>query len=100
MTHHSIALTEGLVPDTNGCNGEQHLIVAGQLGILVIACLCLDLDIGRGVACAGMGNISIILQPMHTVSKESDNAVRTRAVPQGVLCGQVDCCRAYPALAQ
>ena len=74
--------------------------MAGQLGILVIACLCLDLDIGRGVTYAGMVDINMFLKPMHTVSKESDHAVSSRAVPQGILCGQVDCCRPYPALVQ
>ena len=35
--------------------------MAGQRGILVIACLCLNLDIGWGVTCAGMVNKSRLL---------------------------------------
>ena len=49
----------GLVPDADGCNGEQHLIMAGQRGILIIACLRLNLDIRRGVTCKGVASMSM-----------------------------------------
>ena len=55
--------------------------MAGQRGILVIACLCLNLDIWQGVTCTGMVNMSMSSQPMHEAIKVSDHGALNRGVP-------------------
>ena len=90
----------GLVPDADGCNGEQHLIMAGQRSVLIIACLRLNLDIWRGVTCTDIANIIYLLELARRALRKSDHGSHSAPDPSGTFCGQFNCCRAYPALVQ